>query len=157
MESPLTMAPQILSTATVPSLSLNSSDTRRHKTFGYAHARVPEIIVKKISYDGRTEYLVKWAGLPNSCNTWECPSKTPSISPLIAAMENPQSALTEGGSCNAFDSCTPASSKAGSTSTLDDRFTPASSIGGAESAGSVGTDFAGLDVSGSAAVQVSKH
>lgn len=148
------MAPANLSTATVPSLSLNTSDSRRHKTYGYAPARVPEVIIKKISYDGRTEYLVKWAGLPNSCNTWECPSKTPSISPLIAAMENP-SALTDAGagSCNAHGSCTPASSKAGSTSTLDDRFTPASSLGGAESAGSVGTDFAGLDVSGNAAVQ----
>merc|ERR1711871_1048211 len=156
MESPLSLNPQNIPSYSVPSMSLSTVDTSR-QMFKPTHVvdhRVPAEIVKKISYDGRTEYLVRWAGLPNSCNTWECPSKTPSIVPLVYALENPAAAAAaafaaSSGSAVGADSCTPGSSKAASTSTYEGRITPASSIGNE----SIGADFAGLDMSGNAAVK----
>merc|ERR1711998_260091 len=156
MESPLSLNPQNIPSYSVPSMSLSTVDTSR-QMFKPTHVvdhRVPAEIVKKISYDGRTEYLVRWAGLPNSCNTWECPSKTPSIAPLVYALENPAAAAAaafaaSSGSAVGADSCTPGSSKAASTSTYEGRITPASSIGNE----SIGADFAGLDMSGNAAVK----
>lgn len=148
MISPLSMSVYPVPGAFPPPLALGAADARRQKpsASGFG-ARIPELIVKKISYDGRTEYLVKWLGLPNSCNTWECTSKTPSIVPLIEALDSGAMPGTGAASSVATDSCT----MAGSISTVDDRITPCSSRG-PDSVG-MDADFGALDVSGNAAAQ----